>query len=417
MALLPLETFRRTIGYHPWHYWQLYSTSKAPIESACSGIVRQYAWHDSNAVGRTDILLAIESAEQLLFDYLGYWPAPKYGEETHAFPTPYANGLRYSGNWGRWLSMNLDQRYIQALGIEALTLIEAGVAVTRSDVDGDTLKETFTLTVNTTITDATQIAVYFAAADRLDGDSAGDRWRIQPVKISISGGVATIRGAAWLLVKPVKYEYYDASATDDGALALDTDANYVTTVDVYRRYTNGDGTTTTTSQGLLTWETPGGSCCGSATSSTDPASIATAIARVGIRDATNGIVIPAEASYNTTSATWSAIHWTGCVLPDRATIRTYAGYALREGQMDPFFQQVVTRLAAAELEGPICACDKSNRELYRWQFDLSRAAGSNDEQYSISPADLDNPFGTRRGHVWSWKQVRNRRLLGGLLPG
>jgi hypothetical protein len=67
---------------------------------------------------------------------------------------------------------------------------------------------------------------------------------------------------------------------------------------------------------------------------------------------------------------------------------------------------------AVELARPLCACDEANRELYRWQFDLARTGGSNDESYtSVSAADLDNPFGTRRGHVYAWRFVNDRRNL------
>ena len=72
------------------------------------------------------------------------------------------------------------------------------------------------------------------------------------------------------------------------------------------------------------------------------------------------------------------------------------------------------RLAAAELSTRVCACDTANRELYRWQFDLSRAAGANDEQYQISANDLDNPFGTRAGQVAAWKEVKHLSNLVGL---
>jgi len=45
---------------------------------------------------------------------------------------------------------------------------------------------------------------------------------------------------------------------------------------------------------------------------------------------------------------------------------------------------------------------------------LARSAGANDEQYAIGPGDLDNPFGTLRGQVYAWKQVKNLRQIKGL---
>lgn len=71
-------------------------------------------------------------------------------------------------------------------------------------------------------------------------------------------------------------------------------------------------------------------------------------------------------------------------------------------------------MAAAEMPRKICACDESNRELHRWQFDVARSAGANDEAYgAVSDIDINNPFGTRRGQIYAWKEVRAlRKLIG-----
>ncbi len=80
------------------------------------------------------------------------------------------------------------------------------------------------------------------------------------------------------------------------------------------------------------------------------------------------------------------------------------------------FRTVVARLAAAELARPICGCEDASRELFRWQFDLARSSGSGDEQYgAVSAADLDNPLGTRRGHVAAWRFIRQRQRYQGFL--
>ena len=77
------------------------------------------------------------------------------------------------------------------------------------------------------------------------------------------------------------------------------------------------------------------------------------------------------------------------------------------------FQTITARLAAAELGRPLCACEPANKELARWQFDMARTAGNNDERFAISAEDLNNPFGTRRGQAWAWKAVKNLRLTPG----
>jgi hypothetical protein len=423
--LLPLESFRRLLGYNPWHFWGMAHSTKVPLSNNCSTLVREYAWQSVDAIGRAEIRAAIARAEEKLTEHAQFAPAPHYVSETVSYPRYYDRRRWISAPIdadGRWQSIKLGEGYIQALGIEAHTLIGT-VAVTRSDVDGDGLDDTFvTAATATTVTDTNQIAVYFNATDRFTGESVGTRWRIDPVQVSISGGNVTIKGKAWQLVKPILYEGYP---NDDNNLQLDpTDSStYATTVDIYRRYTNADGTTNETAQGLLTWETlPSGGiglCCGSATdSSTDPGAIATAIARVGIRDAVHGVVMPGASSYDATSGTWAGISWASCHPPDRVLIRYLAGFPLTtSGEMDQRWQQIVARLAMAELTSPICSCDKANHQLAYWQTDLARTGGNNDDQYgAVSQTDLNNPFGTRRGHVQAWRWVLNNYQARGFVP-
>lgn len=416
--LLPLDNFRSILGFHPAHFWGVAGENElTAIRSNCPCLVRQYAWQLSDAVGRHEIAQAIETAEARLREWLGYSVAPRYTVETLAWPSPWPGD-------GRWQTVQLSEGYVQAAGIESLAAIGAAAVVAYSDVDGDGLDETFTISAATTVTDVKEIAVYFAAADRFDGpdftDDVGDRWRIQPISITIAGGTVTVKGSKWLLVKPILHEGF----TNVGANGLEptTVGNFVTTLDIYRRTTGADGTTAATSQGVIVWETePHYSCCGNVSESSaysgspyDPAAVAQAVARVGIRDSEHGIVAPAEASYNTTTGIWSALDWTVCAWPDRVTVRTLSGYPLdADGQMARQWRTIVARLAAAELARPVCGCEEANRELYYWQFDLSRT-GASDELFA-APADLDNPFGSRRGHLYAWRQVKNLRQLRGFL--
>ena len=420
--LLPIESFRNTIGYHPYHFWGL-SNATVPVTSACNDIVHKYSWQSDGSVGRNDIQSAIETAEARLLEILGYAPAPHYASQTLAFPRyldKRLDNMSNRGSDGRWLTVRLKEGHTQEVGVETLTLIEDST-VSFSDSDGDGVNDTFTLTTiaTTTETDKSKIAVYFKAADRLDSDSVGDSWRILPVKVTINGnGTVTVKGKSWLLVKPIEYEGVDVVGLDPATMT-----KFVTSLEVYRRWTNGGGNTTATSQAVLTWETfpyphwayP---CCDAAIYSdgtTDPASIADSIARCGIRDSTLGIVNPAKAVYDSSSGLWNAVSWGVAKPPDKVTVRYLSGWPLVNGEMDRKWQIVVARLAAAELAGKICACDTANRELYRWQFDLARSAGVNDEQYSISQNDLDNPLGTRAGQVAAWKVAKNERILIGVL--
>lgn len=419
--VLSLEEFRRILQYHPAHFWGLADTGAnavVPVTSNCNAIVKQYGWQDTDAAGRAEIAEALFSAERKLCDYLGYYPAPHYVEET----IPYARFLD-SRFWragsadadGRWAAVRVKERFVQDVGVETITALGT-VNLTYTDEDGDGLDDTFTASLATTVTNEEEIAVYFAAADRYDEETVGERWRVKPVEVKISGGTVYLRGRAWMLVQPVLYENMTLEAIDPSVAA-----NFVATLEVCRRYTSGNGNTEATAQGLFTWETPPypewANCCGASPSfngtETDPASIATALARVGIREARTGLLLPGAAVYDTSAGTWSAATWGTCRPPDRVTLRYRAGYPTEHGHMAKNLQVPVARLAMAELARPICGCDEANRELYRWQKDLAQS-GANDEVYNVSPADLDNPFGTRRGHIEAWKQVRKLKQVRGL---
>jgi hypothetical protein len=430
--LLPLERWREILGFSPWHFYGL-SNSKVPMVSGCDELVRQYQWQAGDRAGRAEVCEAIETAEGLLQRYLGWRVAPQYTEQVVVWPRYGVQALDRVypvDSHGDWLAVTLpNDGYVQALGIEALTLVGtvtvAGATLVYTDSDSDTLLDTFTATIAVPAgTLASEIGIYFAAADRLWGEDASERWRIQPARVSVSGVTATIRGRYWQLVKPILYEGISTTVPSGGGgangLNPDTATNFVTSLEVYLRQTNADGTTTATSQAVLEWETRpwwGGSCVTTTppSSALDPAAIAQAIARAGIRNSELGEVYAAKSLYDATSGTWHVVFPPAGGAPDRVTFRYLAGKALAaDGQMERGMQPVVARLAAAELARPIAACRETNQELYRWQFDMT-TAGRGDELFNTNDPDLlDNPFGFRRGHVWAWKQVRRLDLMGGI---
>jgi hypothetical protein len=420
--LMPVETFRRHIGYHPWHFWGLADLTIVPVTSACNDFVTEYGWQNQEAAGRDDVRQAIETAEAMLFKELNFWPVPKFSEFTLRWPLYVDKGVwrvSHANAVGKWLDVKLSESYLQKLGIETRTAI-GDAAVVYTDDDGDGLDETFTVTIATSVTDTDQIAIYFLEADRPHSEAVSERWRIQPVTVSISGGNATIKGRSWLLVKPGGYE---GAAAGDNALDPTDATKRVTQVSVYRYYTDQTGITNSTSQALLVWETlpyPSWAVCcyeGSATfvdSRTDPAALASSMARGVVRNSEGGVAGIGHAIYDADEDLWSSVSWGLSRPPDRVTVRYRAGYPLTDGEMSHDLQIAITRLAAAELNRKICACDQANRELHRWQFDLSLEA-TTEEKYGISAVDLENPFGTRRGHVYAWRFCTRKKQLEGFV--
>lgn len=418
--LLPLDTFRALLGLHPWHFWGLADSRYVPINSKCSGLVLEYSWQGSDATGRADIRRALETAEQKLRTYLGYWPAPKY-VETDPFPWPrYGDGaqVRYRDldATGRRIAVQAPDCHIRAMGVESLTFVGTA-ALTYASRYSTPLQEYWTLQIATTVTDPRELAVYFTAADRFDGSAAGARWRIEPVQISIAGGIATITGASWLVVRPVLYDNPALQALDplDGT-------NFVTGLEVYQRTTNGNGASVDDCQATLIYETSDcgaswGSCCVGATVGSDPGTTGQVIARAGIRDGRLGLVTPAAAVYDAGAGTWSS-EWccgTSYCDPDRVKLRYLAGAALgSDGQMDTRWQEVVTKLGAAELKRRICACRETNERLHDLQMDMALESTTT-ERYRRTDAQMNNPFGTRLGHIQAWLESKDHFIRRGML--
>lgn len=391
MSTLPLDRWREHFGYDPLHFWQL-AGPKAPVNSQCMTLVYEYAWQNAQRAGRSDIRRAIDEAERKLRDTLGYRVSPAYVETTLPWPrladtrlqrfTPIDSRLHY-------LSVQLHEGFIRAIGAEALAS-QGDAPVTLLDRDGDGVPDAFsaTLIAPTAPTADAEVVAYFVAADRYDGSALGPRWEIEPISVTITGNQITVTGASWLLVKPILYQRRRTQPDLDAANA----ANYAADIELAIRSTDA------AQAGYVRWEQPpyptGLNCCaGPGTQSFDGAEL---------RDARRGVVAPILPSSALGWAWWAGM----CREPDTVTLRYRAGVEPTDD-----WRTVIARLAAAELALPICACDGANQELYTWQFDLSRAAGKMDEQFQISGANLDCPWGTRRGHVYAWHMVNPRRQM------
>lgn len=424
---LPVDTWREILGYHPWHFWQLASNEIAglDIKSACNTLVYEHAWQSDDTAGRAQIRDAIETAQFRLFEYLNYRVCPQYVEKTFQYPRPYDRHMSYgraSDSTGRYLSIDVKEGFIREIGTEALADL-GDQTVVYSEIFNGGLDDTFTITATVTSgTNANQIAVYFITADRFN-ETISNRWRIEPVQVTVSGTTATITGRRWLLVRPVLYEAWNPQQLDPTDVA-----NFVTELSVQRRFTDPDGITPQTAQAMLIWETdpPYSACpCVSCTTSPDfdpndqdPAAQAFALARAVIRDNRLGEIAVGEAVWDATNSRYVAVNWSTCRQPDRVQIRYLAGADEREIDSQVRFagswKQILARLAMAELAPyRICGCDNANQRLFRWQFDRSRTAGSNDERFAVSPEDLNNPFGTLAGSIYAWKNVKNLAMLRG----
>jgi hypothetical protein len=340
--LTPLDIFRKEIQYPPFPFWQL-TNDKLPINNDCNTLVLEGLQMTTQALGREDIRAALAQAEQMIAQFQGYDVASRYRSET----------IAYTG-----FPLQLPHGYVQALGTEQLDLI-ATPNVIYLDRDGDGINETFQVTTATTVTDPTGLAVFFVAADRFDRHPV----EVKPIDINISGGVATITGPAWLMVRPVRYRGYTAQALDPDDVTV-----MAQTVDVYRRTTDpSNAISVTYSNGETHTFT-----------ATD----------LSLRDQRIGVV-----GWNTTRC--DALR-TYCGYPLTITINYLAGYPHPE-----HWYKAVCALAATYLEGGICSCDTALKRLYYWRQDMNKATA--DQISMTQQIQLDNPLGTKIGHDLAWR--------------
>lgn len=419
---LPLDTFRAELGLHPYFFWGLTDQRYTPINSKCPGLTYEYDWQGSDAAGRVSVREAINAAEAKLRGYLGFWPSPRYIETDPIAWPPFndVSQVRYLDldATGRRVAIAAPDGYIQAMGIEQLTLLGIA-AVDLTTLTGATGEPYYTFSMTLTVSatlDLDTVAVYFSSSDRLDGAPVGDRWRIEPVTLSLSGTNLTITGRAWLIVRPVLYLGYAGAAIDP------TDAsNFAGDLEIYTRTTNGDGTSVNTCQATLIYETNdcgacwGRCCCSTGTVSSDPSTVGEVIARAGIRDRRLGLITPAAAVYDPVAGAWTS-QWCCSASycdPDRVKLRYLAGYPL-DGPLAAHWRSVVVKLAAAELKRRICACRETNEKLHDLQLDMALES-TQTERYRRTDAQMNNPFGTRLGHIQAWLESKDYLIRRGHL--
>lgn len=403
-ALLALDRYAKIMGISPAAFNTLAGDTIFPGGSQCNDLWFQYAWQRSDAVSREDLARAIYDAEEEIGRALGYYPAPKYiAKEMHRYPRHFdrgavGNGLNVRGQlksvktrWGR---------LIQA-GRWATTLIGtatvAGGTLVYSDPDGDGFNERATITLATTLTDACEIKAYFAS------NSAAPEWEIRPARSKvISGGNVILTFDSWLLVDPTLWEAFPG-VDSLSAIDLDTSGNFVTSVEIYREYTDPTQASTEFSWELGPCTSCGGSGCEVCTSSIQTGCM-------HIRDVLTGLVSPAPATYDTDEAIWVMDTWTECYEPAQVKLWYYAGDLddrFLAGQtcepLSDYFAHAIAWLATARLERPFCSCGNAAALAEHLRQDL--AANLEEVNFTVAEEVLTNPFGTRRGEVQAWMRI------------
>lgn len=402
---LSLDRWAQLMGIHPLHFNGVTVADLAPAIQ-CPSPWLQHAWQgamvqDGDRTGREEVAVAIRQAEDDIERLLRYrllpdWEvdewSPTVRPRKHETVNLYGTDIKgYHG------VVRADWGYFIQGGVCVKTAVLEDAVIAWSDVDGDGYTETGTVTAPTSVTDECEIALYYPSKD------AADEWEIRPTNVSISGGVVTVTFARHLTVLEALHEAMVPS--DVNGLQ---DANFLGTVDIYRRYNDPQ------TQATLMWEPLPGACdCGSTTC---PAcTFSTQTGCLTLRGAERDSMLAwRPASWDAANEQFTASEFLVGRQPD--VVRLYYQAGLRPkgvtcpmNQMGRAWEQAVAAYAAALLSRTVCDCERAHANVERWQRDLALTSGGTQlESFSMSAGDLDNPLGTRAGAIFAWKRIKDQ---------
>lgn len=211
--------------------WQLYTSQNAWRwnQVAGAGVThdRFEAWVQSE---RDMVARSLTSAYDLMREALYYPVRPDFiaSEFVHIPSNKYTlRDQRLYTKYG----------YLQGFGTRATTALVSGASITYSDVDGDTVNDTGTVTVATTV-DVSEIQIFFQVADGAP-TVANKFWQI-PAYVTSDGATATItfnRADAVLpLIWSQPYAAPNYLPDDKNVASTANTADFITAVDIYRVY-------------------------------------------------------------------------------------------------------------------------------------------------------------------------------------
>lgn len=394
---LTLDRFARLLGIPPMHFWGV-NIPEMEKNATCSESWFQHAWQGTDRVSRDDVAEAIAEAERDIEQLVGYRLLPTW--ETDEWQPTIRPFRRDAVNWrsadvlgraqlvfGRW-------GHLLSGGIRSTTTIEAGAAVAYTN-DSVMIPASWKnlATVVVSLSDEVpddEIAVFYP------GHAGDDHWRIRPVAVAHSATtlVYTITFAREMAMIPAFFDSYDLAVLRP-ALGTD-DANFLATVDVARVYNDPQ------QQATMLWEGPSCGCGGG-----HACSYGVQTAMLALRgDPRLSAFIFDAAEWNADTQEFHGVPMSVCRQPDLIRLWYYAGWRDKSSrhpliELDDQWARIVAYYAASKLDRPVCSC--STAAFHTWQTDLAFSeAGS----YAMSPSDLGNPFGTRRGAVQAWRRVR-----------
>lgn len=392
-TLLSLERFARIINYSPMLMHQVYVTELQDA-SSCSDPILQYSWQPRGGgqPGRAEITHAIKQAEDAIEREAHFSVRPRWHVDDVTFTSSVPSRV---GTWGASyrLGVKAPSGYVIQGGREAWSLVESNSPITYNDRDGDGYKEYATVVVNTTVTDANELELYYPSTVH------GPGWEIRPLTVVLSGGIATINFSRHLAVRQELLERLDAQGVD-GAV----DSNFLSAVDVWRHYNDPS------QMGIAEWE-PSGCEVGASGDITDVAAQAGYITPV---DARNGLLHMHAGTWDVATAAWQRACPSWWEQPLRVRLWYRAGY--RDARLPRPMQEMasnleraVSYLALAYMDREWATCEQLRNVMQTWRADMAKAEAGGD-RYQLSARHLENPFGTTRAAMYAWEVVKRLQV-------
>lgn len=377
-TLLSLDRWAQIMRVNRCHFNQV-DGAKAPMSSdGCDDV-----WGQQD---REDLAMTIATAEEMIANELGFWPAPKYvvGEE-----------IRVGRVRADWWNAEFSTRwkYVQAFGVRELTLIEENAPVAYVDRDGDAYgREEVALIgdpaalyhyLATDCADPCDVRVFFREEDGA-WDDADPRWEIRPVRADIDGDHLTIEAESCMFVRPELW-LLEPGETEGRDWVVDFDVNnLVGAVDVYCEDVDLETPVT------IYWD---GVC-----SCASPCAHTTQAACALVTHWERGHFAARPATWGGSSHAYAAP--TYAQQPVKLRIDYLAGYPLdpRTCRMHPMLERAVVKLANALLPEPPCGfCDLAEKA---WKNDRRDVDPLTVEAASL-PWDLYS-----RGALEAWRIVK-----------
>jgi len=351
-----------------WHFNQC-AGAGAPIQTANDKAGGVYLQKEREYIARH-----LEGAALRMANDLNYWINPAWFSETIPIGKgrPIANQI-------------FQARYCKmiALGSRATALIQANVPITYSDPNQTGVNDTATVTVNTTVTNS-EVRLYFRAAE--GAPKAGDyRYEIEPLQVTDSAGVVTLKAHRSLFVKPTQWarEYTANDPNFNSANVVDTsDVNaFVGFVDVYRVYTDQSANIQLLDNNLTVLQTY------------------------------TGYILDAELSAFRMGYLCSNV----CGgRPAFIRVNYYAGSPLVNSNIDSELFEACVAMASADMDSILTKMSYwSLNQFTAWHRPMVESMeGSNIP--IATQAESNSPYGVRTGQIKAWRTVLGRRIEKGL---